>query len=298
MSNFGDQQNPYGPAYPPPQQQRGSNTWLIVLVAVLGSVGIVVLACCGGAYLFVQQVKKGITETVVVTTREVLIDEVEESDLAADDQDQVIVQIERVADAYSAGDLEMEKAVNFLNSFSKNPLFSLGTLAKVQNEHLPRSGLTDDEKQQASLTIDRVTRGVLEVTIDGKKVKKIVARYLMGYSTDEYDVEDSADENQGAEEVKTTDETVVQGSGQESDEEAVQEEEKIERDEDEFGPDDEYMALELGLKDEITDDELRACLEKLKQLADNASVPGEPYDADLGAGFKRMVDEILRDTGH
>ena len=68
-------------------------------------------------------------------------------------------------------------------------------------------------------------------------------------------------------------------------------------DDEEFDFDDsEFEVQTLELKREISDDDLRECLAELKQMADNAGIPEEPYEADFGAVLKGMVDDLLQGT--
>jgi hypothetical protein len=48
------------------------------------------------------------------------------------------------------------------------------------------------------------------------------------------------------------------------------------------------------LKDRVTTQELRAVLTELKRLADEAQVPDEPFQVDIGGEFKKAVDRALR----
>ena len=45
--------------------------------------------------------------------------------------------------------------------------------------------------------------------------------------------------------------------------------------------------------DEPTDDDLRETLVKLKVLADNANIPNEPFQLDIGDAVKKLVDQAL-----
>jgi hypothetical protein len=47
------------------------------------------------------------------------------------------------------------------------------------------------------------------------------------------------------------------------------------------------------LKERLTDDELKAFLKDLKTLADDANVPDEPFEVDIGEEFKKAVDKAL-----
>jgi hypothetical protein len=52
----------------------------------------------------------------------------------------------------------------------------------------------------------------------------------------------------------------------------------------------------LELKEQVTDDELRQFLTDLKQLADDASIPDELFQVDIGAEVKKAVDDALGES--
>lgn len=48
-----------------------------------------------------------------------------------------------------------------------------------------------------------------------------------------------------------------------------------------------------GPEERLTDDEVRQMLSQLKQLADDAQIPEEPYTVDIGDAMKQVVDKAL-----
>ena len=46
-------------------------------------------------------------------------------------------------------------------------------------------------------------------------------------------------------------------------------------------------------RDPLTDEEVRKLLADLKKLADDAGIPDEPYEIDIGDEVKKLVDELL-----
>ena len=46
-------------------------------------------------------------------------------------------------------------------------------------------------------------------------------------------------------------------------------------------------------KNQVSDEDLRALVAECKRMADEADVPDEPFDLDVGAEVKRIVDEAL-----
>ncbi|MEQ8788869.1 MAG: hypothetical protein RIC55_21335 [Pirellulaceae bacterium] len=54
---------------------------------------------------------------------------------------------------------------------------------------------------------------------------------------------------------------------------------------------------DLKLKEHVSDDELREALANLKKLADDAAIPDEPFEINIGAEVKKAVDKALASDG-
>ena len=48
------------------------------------------------------------------------------------------------------------------------------------------------------------------------------------------------------------------------------------------------------LKEQLTDDELKAFLEKAKEKADAASVPDEPFEVNIADELEKAIDKVLK----
>jgi len=257
MSNFDDQQYPQQPYLNPPPSS--ATNWVAILLIVFAVVALVVAGCCGGCYYIVSQVKQGVQEFAGEFARTVAVAAVEQSDLSEEDKKEVVFQIDRVADAYKAGEIDNRVASDILISLSKSPLFILGTLRSIEERQVQQSGLSEDEKVEAKLTIHRVSRGIIEESIDADRVRKLVEQHLM--------------------EVNNTAETATE----ESDTDVTIN--------DSF--DDDEPTVQYQLKEQPTEEELRQFLTEMKTLADEAAIPEEPYDVDIGGQFKKVVDDAL-----
>ena len=60
-----------------------------------------------------------------------------------------------------------------------------------------------------------------------------------------------------------------------------------------FDIDEVRLAANNNAADEPNDDDLRETLVKLKVLADNANIPNEPFQLDIGDAVKKLVDQAL-----
>jgi hypothetical protein len=245
MSNFDDPNQQFFPQQPSDQPPRRSNSGLIIASTILGSVALVMLACCGGGYFLYLKINDGIRELGSEAGRAAAIAAVENSDFSAEDKQEITAQIDRVANGYKSGDIELAKAMDVMVKLGNSPLFSLAALRSVQEKYVKPAGLPEQEKDDALLTIGRVSRGIVEKSIQPVRLEALNDKHLM----------------------------VV---------EEVQSE-----------VNDEEMRKIKEFKVKVTDDELRAYLVELKLLADDASVPEEPYEPDVGGEFKRIVDEAL-----
>lgn len=245
MSNYDDPNQPPYPQQPYDQPPQRSNTGLIIASTILGSVAIVMLACCGGGYFLYFQLSKGFREMGTEVGRAAATAAVENSDFSEEDKQEMTAQIDRVAAGYKAGEIELNEAMSVMVKLSNSPLFSLAALRKVQESYVKPSGLSEQEKSDALLSIGRVSRGIVERQIEPVRLEALHDKHLMV-----------------VEEVKS-----------------------------EF--EDGEMRKIKQFKVEVTDDELREYLAELKKLADDASIPAESYEPDVGGEFKRIVDEAL-----
>lgn len=166
--------------------------------------------------------------------RSSLVAAVEESDLSAEDQQQIITQIDRVLDGYQAGELDFEQVVAVGEHLVNSRLFTLMMADAAHELYVKPSGLTDAEKESADRTLQRVARGVFDEAIDPDELEEP----LDFISTKDFNGE-------------------------------------------------------RELKESISDDDLRTMLAQCKRIADEARVPPKAARLDLGAEFKRVVDEAI-----
>jgi len=258
MSNY---ESPPQPPYPP-QPQGGSKTWLVVLLVSLSAIGAMVVVCCGGIYYVVNQAKRAGRNFVGDVGRVSAVAAVHGSHFTEEDKDEMIAQIDRVTDEFKAGRLDMGEAGELMMELADSPIFAVSTLRWVEVKHLPRSGLPTEEQQQAVLTLQRTARGVIEEKIEQSALARLDRQYL----------KELVDPATRAKRTDTGDgDKARTGSSPAAGESG---------------------SVEV-FKETLTDDQLRGYLAALKKLADVAGIPEEPYQPDVGAEFKKIVDEAL-----
>ena len=103
--------------------------------------------------------------------RSAVVAAIEESDLSATDQEEVIAQIDRVLDGYQAGEVTLDQVFAVAERFAESPLFTLMMADAAHELYVKPSGLTDAEKELADRTLARVARGVFDERIEQESLE-------------------------------------------------------------------------------------------------------------------------------
>ena len=206
-----------------PKSGCGCGSCLILACAlvVLG-----VVACGIGGWYVVKKTPDW--------ARERLVTMVDGSDLSPEDKRVVTEQIDRVVTEYKAGNVTFEELGKIVEEFAQSPVLTLMMSKFALEAYIKPSGLSDEEKAEAELTLQRVARGVFE--------KKIAPE----------DLEAAMDHIS----TKQPD-----GSRQ--------------------------------MKEQPSDEDLRKMLAECKRRADEAEVPNEPFEVNIGEEFKKSIDKVL-----
>lgn len=224
--------DPLPPAAPPPKESNWVPTCLIgCLVMFIGTV-----AVCGGVFWYVtSNVKRLATDFA----RNAAAQAIRDSELSDEDKDVVVAQIDRLADAYKAGDIELEDMGQIIEELFKSPLFAQIIITGAQEAYIKNSALSDDEKAEAKITLRRVIQGAIEEKISQSEIEE-----LMDYISHD------------------------PGNGQ----------------------------RQMKPAHEVSEEELREFLAECKRLADEAEIPIDLPDVNIGKEFKKAIDEALKKT--
>ena len=196
---------------------------------MIGCVGVsfVCVLVCGGGFWYLS---KNIGEIA----RKAIVSVIESSELSDEDKEAVTAQVDRIVAAYESGEIDWEDVGRIMEQLAESPLLGLIIVYATDATYITPSGLTDEEKEEGRLTMQRVARGVFEETIDRDELES-----AMDYVS-------------------------VEGSGG-----------------------------NRQFKDRVSDADLRQFLAECKRHADEAEVPLEPFELNIGEEFKRAVDEAL-----
>ena len=180
----GGYQNPYpqpapptpygGPGFPDqqaPQPASGNGCLWGCLVA--GIVGLILLiaVCVGAVYYITTQAK----QLVVSGVRAVVVQGVNQSDLSAEDKQQVIGEVDRLVDGYKQGKISEQQIQYILEEVSSSPLIPLFVCYGVEKQYLDKSGLTPEEKADARKQLQRLVRGGMDQKISQSDIEKLLA---------------------------------------------------------------------------------------------------------------------------
>jgi hypothetical protein len=121
-----------------------------------------------GVVIFVAVNFKSIATRIVVHVIEKSIDD---SDLAPEEKARLIARIGRLRDDYLAGRITDEQMQRIGEEIHDSPLFFVGGVYVLDTRFVAGSGLSDDEKRAAKLTLQRVARGLHEKKIDNKSLE-------------------------------------------------------------------------------------------------------------------------------
>ena len=139
------------------------------------SCGGCLLGCLGVLSVFVVSVGVGgwfVWSQLPEWTRNTVVSAVEESNLADEDKQEVIAQVNRLVDGYKDGRISIEQMFGVAEELGNSPLFTLMMANSAHEKYIEPSGLSSDEKEEADLTMHRLARGVFERQIDREELDR------------------------------------------------------------------------------------------------------------------------------
>lgn len=170
-----DYKDAYSPQEPvPPNQQSwveadagqpvstGKNWWPTCLIGCLGFFVLMVILAGIGGYLAATKGPAMAAKFV----RNQVADQIQSSDLPADEKDEIVRQLDRLVVAFENGELSPDDLERVGRELAKSPIVIAGVLKGVEEQYLKPSGLSDDEKEEARKAIQRIWRGAIEKKID------------------------------------------------------------------------------------------------------------------------------------
>jgi hypothetical protein len=143
----------------PPEPRRN---WIpACLLGCLVASLVTLVLCAGVAWYVVSNVKTLATKFA----REAIVGAVQQSELDDEEKQAIIAQVDRVVEQYQAGHITLEDLGRIMEELAESPLMGAIMIRSIETKYLAPSGLSDEEKAAARLTLGRVLRGVYEERI-------------------------------------------------------------------------------------------------------------------------------------
>jgi hypothetical protein len=147
----------FNPSEPPERRRSWLAGCMIGCLVVLGAV--LVLGALAAWWL--SRNWRGLSANVAT---KVVEEGIKSSELPAEEQAEIMVEVNRVADAFREGRLSKEQITAIMQKLDESPLVTMAIASAAEKQYLAKSGLSDEERAEARVTLRRFLRG----SIDGK----------------------------------------------------------------------------------------------------------------------------------
>ena len=105
--------------------------------------------------------------------RKVVVSVVKSSGLPEDQQQGLIEQVDRVMEAYAAGELTTEQLGRIMEDIGDSSLLPMAMVTAGYGKYVAPSGLSDEEKARGRLDLQRFGRGVVEKKIGKDDIEEL-----------------------------------------------------------------------------------------------------------------------------
>ena len=100
---------------------------------------------------------------------------INETDLPEEEKADITVQIDRLAEATRERKLSMAQMGEFFQNLVQSPLMTTLAMSMVEKKYIEPSGLTEEEKTEARVTVQRFMRGAIDQKISEAEVEAAMA---------------------------------------------------------------------------------------------------------------------------
>lgn len=87
---------------------------------------------------------------------------IEQTELPVEERDEINTQIDRIAEAFRAGQLDGVALERLMKSLVDSPLLTMIAASAIEKKYIAVSGLNDAEKAAAQVTLQRYLRGAID----------------------------------------------------------------------------------------------------------------------------------------
>jgi hypothetical protein len=130
---------------------------------------VVVLVIAGGIFVYMNA--RGWSASLMQT---VAVEAVNQSDLPESEKPEIIAVFDDLSESFRSGDVTLEELIEVFTDLDKTPVFALGTVLQFEGAYVGKSGLTDEEKAAAKLTLNRTAQGLADDRLSWDQAKAIL----------------------------------------------------------------------------------------------------------------------------
>jgi hypothetical protein len=135
---------------------------VVVVVLLLGVLATLWVARNGKSWL-AQSVSAAVKESI------------NETDLPAEEKAEINAEIDRATNAFRDGRMSNEQAVMLMQGLAQSPLITAIVASAAEKKYVDPSGLSDEEKTAANLTLQRFARGVIDRKINEQTYESVMS---------------------------------------------------------------------------------------------------------------------------
>jgi hypothetical protein len=111
-------------------------------------------------------VARNLREWAADLTTEGIRQGIASSQLPAQEQQEIMVQVDRVAKAFREKKMSVEQLGILAEKFADSPLMSLIVASTIDQQYFAKSGLSEEEKTEGRQTVQRFFRGAIDKKIN------------------------------------------------------------------------------------------------------------------------------------
>jgi len=151
------------------QAKGGSGCTTAIIGCLIVLLILAALACGLGYYAYVNM---GVWVTNFL--EEMLVQVIDESELPPEQKEGMKKQISRVATAYRDGDITFEQVTQIGEKLGQSPVFMAIAVETAKFSYINPSGLSDEEKAEATKQLNRVAHGTFEKKINEEELQDLM----------------------------------------------------------------------------------------------------------------------------
>lgn len=133
---------------------------------------VVVVLIIVGAGIFVAKNFKSWAAEGITAAMSMMI---EESDLPEVERSEIIEILNQVKEEYLAGDITTEELGHILEAMTSCPAIAMGIVIQFEASYVAISSLSDGEKNEATLALNRFAQGLTNGLIGWEEIEDIIA---------------------------------------------------------------------------------------------------------------------------